>query len=94
MRSKRGPSENSASPNKRRKSATNDEPKQHSAFYTRMIPSLDSHKQQKDETEPEPLIAELDESLDQASYVVKPAAWDTIKRYKRFSSRTRFNLNT
>lgn len=84
MPSKRGrPSDSHSSPSKRQKS---NEPKVYDSFNTRIVPS--SYKEKKDETEPEGLVAGLDEALDRAYYTVTPAAWSQLRRYKRFSSKT------
>lgn len=86
MVSKRGrTSTNGASPRKRQKSA-NGQPEA-VEFITRVVVDPASDKARSpEETEPEPLLGELDENLDHAFYTVTPAVWNSLKKYKRFSS--------
>lgn len=86
MASKRGrTSTNGASPRKRQKSV-NGQPEV-VEFTTRVLldPANDKGKS-KEETEAEPLLGDLDEHLDRAFYTVTPVIWNTLKKYKRFSS--------
>jgi hypothetical protein len=86
MVSKRGrTSANGASPRKRQKSVNGQT--EVVEFTTRVLLDTANDKgRSKDETEAEPLLGELDGNLDHAFYTVTPSVWNSLKKYKRFSS--------
>jgi hypothetical protein len=87
------PTNDPASPKKRkRKESILPEPM---SFNARIIPKISSYKPQKDEIAPLPLVADLDEQLDQSHYTVSPGKmWDKLRRYKRFTSKISKILNS